>query len=314
MKQFLSFISLLFGTLALSGGVFAQPTPNAQDLIHLGDVIDVDVVGEFEYDWRGTLTPEGMINGVPGVTEPIPGLCRSESEVAADVAKNLSRLLRNPNIVVKILDRSNRPLARLEGAVRSPARFRMGRPVTLVELLVRAGGMTSEATGEISIFRPSGFGCRAATAAQTNQSEFINIKISEILTGKAEANPAIYSGDIIRVTRAAPIYVIGSVNSPRPLYPPGEMTVSRAVAAAGGITKGADAGRVTIFRRDGAERKLIEIDLEKIKRGESADEILKPFDIIDVSAKGGEPRKNLPVEFTGEENTGNGELPLRVID
>ncbi|MDM7924023.1 MAG: hypothetical protein QUS14_17160 [Pyrinomonadaceae bacterium] len=35
----------------------------AAELIHYGDLIDIDVVGSFEYDWRGTLTQEGFIDG-----------------------------------------------------------------------------------------------------------------------------------------------------------------------------------------------------------------------------------------------------------
>src|SRR5215218_6200785 len=57
------------------------------DLIHTGDLIDVDIVGSTEYDWRGKLTPEGFLNGINFVEEPIYGLCRAEEEVAAAVAK-----------------------------------------------------------------------------------------------------------------------------------------------------------------------------------------------------------------------------------
>ena len=91
-----------------------SPTEIAQtesNLIHLGDLIEVDVIGSTEFDWRGTLNPEGYLNGVDFIDNPIYALCQSEQTVAADVAKGYSKLLRNPQVEVKILDRSSRPQA-----------------------------------------------------------------------------------------------------------------------------------------------------------------------------------------------------------
>ena len=93
------------------------------------------------------------------------------------------------------------------------------------------------------------------------------------------------------------------------------MTVSRAIASAGGPAKGADLSRVTIFRREGAPTRIIEVDLEKINQKEAKDEVLRQFDIIEVTSKGGDRRKYPPV-VVSDENTesGRSELPLRVID
>jgi len=81
------------------------------NLIHPGDLIDVDVIGNYEYDWRGTLDAEGFLSGINFVENPIYALCRSEENVAADIAKAYGKILRDPKIIVKILDRSNRPVS-----------------------------------------------------------------------------------------------------------------------------------------------------------------------------------------------------------
>src|SRR3982750_411919 len=39
-------------------------------LVHYGDLVDVDVVGNLDGDWRGTLTPEGFIQGLLYAPEP----------------------------------------------------------------------------------------------------------------------------------------------------------------------------------------------------------------------------------------------------
>ncbi|MEO6051156.1 MAG: SLBB domain-containing protein [Pyrinomonadaceae bacterium] len=290
----------------------------------MGDIIDVDIVGGFEFDWRGTLTPEGFLDGVDGFNEPVYGLCRTETQIAADVAKAFRRILRDPQIVVRIIDRSDRPVARLEGAVKTPTRFRLQRGASLRELLVLAGGLTDGASGEITIYRPRSLSCQASVqtagnalgTAQDNGSQTLTIKISELIGGNAAANPQILSGDMIEVTKAAaPVYVIGAVNNPRPVYARDQMTVSRVIAIAGGLAKWAADSKVSIFRREAGATRIIETDLDKIKRGESDDEILKPFDIIDVRAKGAGERKYPPVTASGESRARVvTELPLRVID
>lgn len=304
-----------------------QPTQHSEeDLAHFGDVIDVDVVGGFEYDWRGTLTPEGFLEGLDGFNQPVYALCRSEDEIAAGVAMAYSKILRDPKVIVKIIDRSNRAVVRLDGAVRTPTRFRLKRQVRLRELLVLAGGLLDDTSGEISIFRPRNLSCIPTVSAsnsvekisnlpQDNVSQMMTIKISDLLSGDTAANIQILSGDLIDVSRAVPVYVIGAVNNPRPVYSRAQISVSRAIASAGGLAKEADATKITILRREGVETKTIETDLGKIKRGELDDVILKQFDIIDVASKGGGKRKYPPaIANSAKTDRERRELPLRVVD
>lgn len=286
--------------------------------IHYGDIIDVDFVGGFEFDWRGGLTPDGFVDGLDAVDGPIYGLCLTESELAATIKKVYSKILRNPAVVVRIIDRSNRALVRLNGAVKGPARFKLMRPVTLRELIIISGGFTDSVSGEISIFRPKNASCGDASSAenlsQSNPLQTITVKISELLKGLPSANPLILSGDIIEVRQAPVIYVIGAVNNPRPIFSRDLLSITRAIATAGGLAKQADGRKITIIRREGSEQKNIEVDLAKVKGGETDDEILKPFDIIDVASKGGVKRKFPPVEANVYRTTNPTEPPLRVID
>ncbi len=156
---------------------------------------------------------------------------------------------------------------------------------------------------------------RFIAARQDNGSQFINIRISDLLSGKKEANVQILAGDVVTVLEAKPIYVIGGVNTPRQIATRSQMTVSRAVAGAGGLTKDADATNVTIFRRTGKETKIIETDLEKIKANQAEDIILQAFDIVDVSVKGNEKRKYPPIVKIDDQVVENStKLPLRIVD
>ena len=308
---------ILFTIFFISASyVYSQdPTPSpvsTENLVHFGDLIDVDVVGGFEFDWRGKVTSEGFLDGFDSYGDPIVGLCRSEEQIASDVGKALSKILREPRVVVRIIDRSDRAVARLEGAVRTPTRFRVRRPVRLLELIVVAGGLTDSSSGEVTILRPGKLSC--SSAAPDNKTETIVIKISELLTGKGVANPRILSGDIVTATTGHLLYVIGAVVNPRSISAREQMTVTRAISMAGGLVKNADAAKVTIFRREAGETRIIEIDLGKIKSGEMVDEILRPFDILDVAARGGERRKFPPVSVRDESREKKGELPLKIVE
>lgn len=294
----------------------AKPIQSRLDLVHLGDLIDVDVVGSFEFDWRGTLTPEGFLDGLERLEEPVYALCRSESELSTELEKAFSRILRNPEVVVRIVDRSNRAVVFLDGAVKFPQRFQIRRPVRLNELLVVAGGITENASGEISIFRPQNLNCEKPRDGKAdNGRRTLNIKIADLLGGGREYNPQILSGDIITVAESLPVYVMGGVNVPKQISARLRTTLSRAVAAAGGVSKRGLDGSVTIYRREAGAARIIQANLRKIEAGTAEDLVLKPFDIVEVAQKGVPKRTFSPVVASGGFQTSKlVNLPLRVIE
>lgn len=294
------------------------------NLVHFGDLIDVDVVGSFEFDWRGILTPEGFLDGFDKIQEQIYGLCKSEEELAAEITKEYSAALRDPKVVVKILDRSNRAVALLDGAVKLPQRFQIRRPVRLNELLIISGGLTDKASGEIRVFRPQNLNCenqkREADGDSTkdrggNGSQNSIIKITDLLAGVKEANPRIWSGDIVTVAEASPIYLIGGFNVPKQISLRPGMTLTRAIASAGGIARDGLENRLTIYRRDGAERRMIETSVQKITANEADDPVLQAFDIVEVGQKGKARGRLQPViEASRVDGERLSKLPLRIID
>lgn len=304
---------------------------NPERLIHFGDVIDVDIIGSTEYDWRGRINPEGFLDGLDFIDEPVYALCRSEEAVAADVIKSYSKLLRDPKVTVTIVDQTGRPNSFLYGAVKTPHRFSLQREARLNELIVLAGGLTDKASGDIQIIRPSNLACSldkeksftnedpnsqkvSAVTGVNSETKTLNIKISDLLKGENESNPVISNGDIITVLQSDPIYVIGGVLNPKQINVAGKMTVSRAVTSAGGLAKNADAKNVTIFRRIAGETKVIQVNLEYIKAEKAEDIVLQKFDIVEVGQSGAEKRKFAPVIRLDENAEKKSlEMPLRII-
>lgn len=294
------------------------------ELVHYGDVIEIDVVGSTEYDWRGSVTPEGFLGGYDAPIDSVFALCKSPGEIASELAAALGRFLRNPKVDVRIIDRSSRPLVVLTGAVRTPQRFQIKRAVTLRELIVLAGGMTEQASGEIQIYRPSRIGCTARRqAADGSRSgigslmpgDFQDISVADLIAGKSGTDPLVASGDVITVLEALPIYVIGGVSNPRQISTRTELTVSRAIAMAGGLLKNADASKVRIFRRKTSEGSVIDIDLQKIKAGSAKDVSLLPYDVVEVGETGRERNASRPfIRFDQEAGRNPQGLPLKVIE
>lgn len=314
------------GTASVSSEIKANKVSVAEEnLIHTGDLIDVDVLGSTEYDWRGTLNPEGFLSGINFTKNPVFALCQTEEAVAEKVAASYAAFLRQPQINVKILDRSRRPLAFVYGAVKKNQRLQIKRAVLLNELIVISGGFTDKASGEIQIIRSPNLNCsnesseapREQTAAPERDSEalYLNVKIIDVLAGRE--NPQILSGDVVTILESKPIYIVGAVGVPKQIAVRTQTTLSRAVDSAGGLLKNADAKKITIFRRgeNGGETKIIEADLDKIRTASAEDVILQAFDIVEVAQTGSAKRKFPPalkMDAALERSAQN--LPLRVID
>ncbi|QYO63011.1 polysaccharide biosynthesis/export family protein [Leptolyngbya sp. 7M] len=280
---------------------------------------EVDVIGSTEFDWRGELTPEGFLDGLDELPKPIFALCRSPEDVSKEIEVGYSRILRDPRVSVRIIDRSNRAVAVLDGAVRTPHRFRIQRRVSLVELLVSAGGLTDAAGGEIRIQRPRDLSCRErreATSDGESRPNVTIIKITDLLNGLPEANPIIVSGDIITVLEAYPIYVIGGVMRPGKIDSRSKVTLSRAISMSGGFSRSADKESIAIIRKEGGAGEILEVSLAKIENGEVDDPILKPFDIVDVREKGKPPKRPIsdPEQISRRVGTGVSEYALKIID
>ena len=282
------------------------------DRIHQGDVIEIRVAGSLEYNWRGSLNPEGFLDGYDRITAPLYAQCKTVQDLGQQLDKALSETLRDPKVEIRIIDRSKRPLATIDGAVRNPQRMQLRRPAALSEIVVSAGGFTDRASGQIIISRPVGASCLGDPGS--TRSARLDIALTDVLSGKPGSNPVIVSGDLIVVLEASPVFLLGAVKSQGRIDYRADLTVSRAVDSSGGSGKDADLNKVKIFRRDGGS-KMIPVDLEKIRDNEDEDVVLRPFDIIDVPFKGKPPRRLPPVipDDLGEADR-RARLPTKIIE
>ncbi|MCA1616269.1 MAG: SLBB domain-containing protein, partial [Acidobacteria bacterium] len=112
-------------------------------------------------------------------------------------------------------------------------------------------------------------------------------RVSDLKSGKPEANPYIRHGDLVYVAEAAPIYIVGNVVQPTGLYLKEGMTLTRALATVGGVRE-ANESKVKIYRLNLSTMKQEEkiVDFKAIKANKQPDEVLQAYDIIEVPKKG----------------------------
>jgi protein involved in polysaccharide export with SLBB domain len=238
----------------------------------------------------------GQISSLPFLEVPIPAQCRTEKEVQKDIAKAYSKYLRSPQVSVRTTERKSRPPATISGAVHTPMQVTMLRRVRLHELITKAGGWTDRASGTIEIMHTQPEMCAAPDAVFQKTSlastpgtfGILVYKLRDLRLGKEEADPYIRPGDIVRVTEADPVYVMGAVVAGRELPLRDQLTLGRAIAMAGGTQKLANTSEVHIYRQkdDQIAQEDLTYNYDAIKKGKAPDVLLKPYDIIDVRTSG----------------------------
>ncbi len=250
-------------------------------------MLDVRVLFQSDMNAMVEVDSDGNITSLPFLESPIPAKCRSEKEVQKDIIKAYARLLKNPQVSVRISERKSRLPATVQGAVRQPMRVFMQRRVKLNEAIAAAQGFTERATGTIQILHTEPVMCpQPGEEADTeNKVPLEIVKIADLKAGKPQGNPVLRPGDYVLVTEAEPVYVTGSVVNPTmPVYLTDNLTVSRALAMVGGIRNEANSNDVRIYRqKPGAQtQEIIRVDYAAIKKNQKPDILLQAFDTVDV--------------------------------
>jgi polysaccharide export outer membrane protein len=146
-----------------------------------------------------------------------------------------------------------------------------------MEALVRAGGVTPDASGEIVVLRPRE-GAELDGPLQPDQAgatEALRLDVQELQKGTG-GNALVQNGDTVLVPRAETLFVIGHVRSPGSYRFKKGTTVLQAVSLAGGVTDRGALGRARIVRLVSGEKKEIRVEMT---------DIVQPDDTIVIPEK-----------------------------
>jgi polysaccharide export outer membrane protein len=281
-------LAFVFGASQLSWAQEGAKLGDTQRgyLIGPGDVVEVKVLGEKDFDFTATVDEDGKIQ-VPW-SDGLIAKCQTEKDLRGQVIKVYSRLIRNPQVSLYVKERNSRPPATVYGEVVKPQQINLTRKATLQDLLAFSGGVTQKARGMVQITRTQPLLCSEETDDdwKTFSSNGVNFPSRLYsLSSLRDVNPVIYPGDIVYVQEAAPIYVIGEViKTGELLMPEGGLPLMQAIAMASGMTREAKLKEVKVYRRKqgAAQPEIISVNYDAIKKGSQKDVMLEPFDIVEV--------------------------------
>ncbi len=150
------------------------------------DILGIMVYGQKDFSTPSYLVrPDGMIS-VPLIGE-IAASGRTPELLGSDIADQLKKYIRNPEVIVTVLAVHSRKF-RIQGEVNKPGEVDLVRPTTVMEALSNAGGFREFADlKHIKIFRNGG-------------KKILNFNYKDVSKGKKlEQNVYIEPNDIIIV-------------------------------------------------------------------------------------------------------------------
>ncbi|HET9712560.1 MAG TPA: polysaccharide biosynthesis/export family protein [Pyrinomonadaceae bacterium] len=298
---------IVFVFLGSALSIFAQ---DDRYRIGPGDVLDVRIYNRPQLSRDGVrVEGNGMIR-MPLIEGDIKAACLTEGELAKEISTRYVRYYKNLQVDVFIKEYQSQQVAVI-GAVNDQSRFKLQRRIRLLELLTFAKGPSTKAGQTINVVHSSASSpCREVD--ESDAAVFSSYKLSDVLQGDPKSNPYLEAGDIVTVPEADQIYVVGNVFMPLtiPLRQP--VTLTRAIAMAGGLKQDTQKDKIRVLRQEPGTpvRKEITVDLSAIEKKRSEDLALLPNDIIDVPTSAG--KSFLRGLFQGFVPS-VGQLPVRVV-
>ena len=293
----------------------AAPAASAQEYrIGPEDVLGINVfeAQELNRDLRVSASGE--------ISLPLLGSVRATGLTPRELEFVLQELLhrtymKDPHVSVFVREIQSHPVS-VMGAVRRPGVFQIRGSKTLLEVLSLAEGLADDAGETVIILRGAALSPepgqatyhptlmeQPSSAAQStgevrlasselndspsSSENAVQVSLKDLLeSADSRNNPLVHPGDIVKVTRAGVVYVIGEVRKPGgfALKSNESISVVQVLALSEGLTHTAAKANARIIRTDpqNGERKETPIDLGRILAGKAPDPMLESKDIVFV--------------------------------
>ena len=285
----------------------ANPSTNSQDLnerlramagavrfsqdylLGPGDIIEVTVFGTEDLKQKDlTLDSEGKVS-LPFINDVgLMGLTPRESEVKIATLYEAS-VMKNPQVSITVKEFHSQ-FVNVLGAVLKPGTYQLTRRAFLLDALAMAGGLLTEKAELKAFVHRAGLvpSTPAEAVSGVTAKDTLEIDLVQLLEkGDTSLNVPIYAGDIVSVPERIErfYYVLGDVNHGGAFeIKMGEsITLTKALASAGGLMSTARTGKSTIIRQAlNGSTTQIPIDVRKVLRGQLQDMVLLPNDVLFV--------------------------------
>jgi len=280
---------LLFGLCSLhllaqtpSAGEAPQPAPanetaspqsshllaNSNVKLGIGDLIEISVFGVPD------LSTKTRISGSGDVYLPLIDYVHI-ADLTTDEAQELIQkrledggFVRGPHVSI-FVDESASQAITLLGEVNRPGPYPAIGDRRLFDLISAAGGLTDKAGRVVTIEH------------RGNPGQRVELQLSSNLAEDTQNNVDVFPGDMIIVSRAGIIYVVGDVGHPSGfLIEDNSLSVLKALALAGGSTRTSALNKTRILRQTPNGVQEIPINLKKVLYAKAPDMALVKGDIL----------------------------------
>jgi polysaccharide biosynthesis/export protein len=258
------------------------------------DLLTIEILGQEK------LKRELRVNGQGEIAMPLVGVVKVAGMTPQQIEKRLMELydasyLVNPQVTVAVKEFRHQRVA-VTGAVDKPGAYELIGPRTLLEVLSMAGGISNrpeqQAGDVIDVIRPKADLARTAQAKPvqpfTPQTDTTVIDLRRLVKGQSpELNIMIRSGDVVHVPFSGTAFIMGAVHKPGQIPVKENLTVSQAVALAGGIDPIMGGPKITVMRfGENGQPLNIDTNLKNILARTESDIPIKDNDVIMVNVSG----------------------------
>ena len=293
---------ILMTSLSLLG----KRSPSRDYRIGPEDLIEFSVYEDEKLNKTVRVSSQGDIS------LPLLGVLKVEGLTAVQLEKEIRELLsekyyQNPHVSVFIKEFRSQSISVI-GAVEKPGVLEVMGQRRLLDALALAGGLKEDSGQLLFLIRASLTDERSTEKREDSAEkgpETLVIDLEELLIkGNLSLNLPLKHGDVINIPVSGKVYVGGNVKGPGGFPLRGKtVTVSQAIAMAGGLDDKANGSGTKIFRHgEGNEGGVISVDVNAIQKGESKDVYLRENDIIIV------PRSDVKAFLIELRNTVSGVL------
>ena len=282
---------LLFSTIIFAAAALAQqqqqsnraatiPEQGANlpaQAVGPNDLIAVSVYDAPELSRTIRIGTDGMIR-LPMLKRLIKaeGLFPADLETAIAQALRDEQILVDPFVTVTIAEYHSRPIS-VSGAVKMPLVFQAEGPISLLEAIARAQGLSENAGPEVLVSRTQ-LGPDGATVMLTRRITVRNL----INDADPAVNIKLTGGEEIRVPEVSKIYVVGNIKKPGayPVQNGSDTTVLQMLALSEGLSPFASKNAFIYRREANGSKNEIPVALDRILQRKSPDVPLVANDIF----------------------------------
>lgn len=245
-------------------------------LIGPGDEGEMSVYGMPE------LTTHFRVGAEGEVTLPLLGSVKIAGVTSNDAEAMLARkyedagYLKAPQITILVKEYTTQGVS-VMGEVAHPGVYPALAARRLFDLFLAAGGLSQRAARNVTI--------QHADEKRTADT----VTLSSDLMATPDTNITLSPGDIVIVSRAGVVYVIGEVNRPGEFVITSgtRMTAMQVIAMAAGPSRYASLGKVKLMHKTADGFSTSEFDLRKIMESKAKDIALNSDDILLIPASRG---------------------------